>query len=75
MKERPSNLGGMTDFSNLDFFSFSHTPCTLLHRHRVGIEAVLKVLVACMCDMASLSSRGRAWVRACICGCMRQKND
>ena len=47
----------------------------LLHRHRVGIEAVLVVVVACMCGMASLSSRKRAWVRACICGCMRQKND
>ena len=32
------------------------------------------VLVACMCGMASLSSRGRAWVRACICGCRRQGN-
>ena len=40
----------------------------------MGIEAVLVVLVACMCGMASLSSRGRAWVRACICGCRRQGN-
>ena len=32
------------------------------------------VVVACMCGMASLSSRKRAWVRACICGCRRQGN-
>ena len=44
----------------------------LLHRHRVGIEAVVVVVTASMCGMASLSSRERAWVRACFCGCMRQ---
>ena len=43
-----------------------------LHRHRVGIEAVVVVVVASMWGIALLSSRKRAWVRACICGCMRQ---
>ena len=65
----------MTDFSNLDFFSFSNTLCTLLHRHREETEAVVVVVVACLCGMASLSSRERAWVRACFCGCRRQQND
>ena len=40
----------------------------------MGIEAVVVVVVACMCGMASLSSGERACVRACICGCMRQGN-
>ena len=44
----------------------------LLHSHRVGVEAVLVVVVACVCGMGPLSSRKRACVRACICGCMRQ---
>ena len=57
---------------NLDFVSFCHTLRTLLHRHRVGIEAVVVVVVASMWGIALLSSRKRAWVRACICGCMRQ---
>ena len=40
-----------------------------------GIQAVLVVVVACMCGMAPPSSRGLAWVRACFCGCRRQQND
>ena len=59
------NLGGSEDgrFSNLDFFSFSHTLRTLLHRHRVGIETVMVVVVACMGGIVSLSSSKRGWVR------------
>ena len=39
----------------------------------MGIEAVVVVVVASMWGIALLSSRKRAWVRACICGCMRQR--
>ena len=61
------------EISNLEFVSFSHTLRTLAHSHRVGFEAVVVVVVASMWGIASLGSRKRAWVRACICGCMRQR--